>query len=184
MERQKIAIDSCVFFHMIRYNDISEKYGANQAFIQGRKDQIAYENARKNLDLFLSAVLKDREKKNGKPFSFDKKLSLADSLLSNKSKAFPEDIKEQYKALHHAYALSKTYAFVGELYHEHRLGNVEFYLTPTAIDEIKYHRDLPGKKHENEDIFSATSINNMARRCKKVQLSAQEIQNSTVLSAI
>lgn len=184
MEKQKIAIDSCVFFHMVKYNEISENYGANEAFIEGRKDQIAFEQIQKQLDTFLGAVLKQREQKNGKRFSFDKRLSLADSLLSNKSNAFPEEIKAQYKTLHDAYAKAKTFAFVGELYQEYKLGNVEFYLPPTAVDEINYHRDLPNKKHQGEDMFSVDAINRLASQCKKIELTSAEIQKSTILSEI
>ena len=189
MDKQKIVIDSCVFFHMLKYNDIFEKDGLKAVVAEGLQDQKEYEKTRAELDNFMTTVLKDKQAKSKIPFTFDKKLSLCDSLLSNKSTAFPQDIKDEYKKLHDAYAKAKTYSFVGELFHRHKTGYCDFYLSPTSIDEIKYHRDLPKDKRrteeEKQEYFDADRINNFARTCcKKLNLTEEMKRDAAVLSEI
>ena len=132
MEKEKICIDSCVFFHMMRYNDTLEKEGTKKLLETIKADENRYYESIYNFEQFMQPFIESHEKKSGKKFPFEKKLSLITGIMKNKNLNIPENVREMYKKLHNEYAQANSFAHIGKLYIKYLGKGVDFYLTPTT----------------------------------------------------
>lgn len=182
MGKERICIDSCVFFHLMRYNDVFEKEGKSKLIQTIVADELRYKEVVANLEKFMQPLVEAQEKKKHQHFSFEKKLSIVNSLMKNDKINIPSETKDLYKKLYDELAEVKSFSHLGELYIKYLGGGVSFYLTPTAQAEIAYHRSISmnpsnamsEKERRNSGIFTVPSIDSMIRKCRPIRLSEEE----------
>lgn len=180
MGREKICIDSCVFFHMMRYNDAYEQQGFKSLIQTISADEDRYNRAVRDLERFMQPFVEAQEKKQGKKFSFLKKLSVVTGFMKGNNPNIPEEAKAMFSTLNGEYAASKSHAHVGRLYLKYLDRGVEFYVTPTTVDEIRLHRQLAFDKEQNptpapetkkkghKEEFASASIDRMMQNCSPI----------------
>ena len=136
MERKPVALDSCVIFQMLEYDQTYKKNGYNALMQKIYDDENNYKMAYYKLNLFMTPYLKANERN----LPFYKKLTIFGRLTGKNTKLSQNEINK-YNKLHSRYCDLHEKHGIGKLY---KLGidkKVEFIIPPTVFAEINYHKD-------------------------------------------
>ena len=133
---KNLSLDTCAFFMMLKYASQYSKNGTLALDNKINEIEEKYKNNFNELNETMDYLL-SFENTNTNNISFENKIKLLTEKFENSKKAEGETI---FNDLLSKYKNSINDFYIGKLFKARIQNKVNFFVTPTAFDEINYHR--------------------------------------------